>query len=174
MSRFEVTTKRKDIDGIGIIDNTIEDEGEQILTDGFKREVSARVICDKLNELQDLANEKPLNLHKDFEEYRKLIDKMNKNARLLVKSETKYQKESDELLAKARQIKEEIDEDIIKAKYGANNDKVRKQYVEETLKSLADEIQEIKFQKDELAREIGFIKRMIDMKIPLIKYGVGE
>ena len=135
-------------------------------------EIQASELCKKLNELETV--ERPLDLHKDFKDYDKLISTMNKQARLLVETETKRQVESDNLLANARKIKDETGKDIIKEKYGANNDKIRKQYVDETLKSLADEIQELKFQKDENNRQLSFIKRLIDMKINLIKYGDGE
>ena len=135
-------------------------------------EIQASELCKKFNEL-DIV-ERPLDLHIDFTEYEVLNDKMNNIARLLVKTETKYQKEADELLAKAKDHKAETGEDIIKNKYGGNNDKTRKKYVDETLQSLADEIQEIKFQRDETARSISFIKRLIDMKIQLLRIGVRD
>lgn len=118
-----------------------------------------------------IMESKPLDLHTDFTRYEELITKINANARLLVKTETKYEKESDELLSNASKHKTETGEDIIKQKYGGNNDKTRKKYVEETLSDLADEIQEIKFKKDEYNRELRFIERLIDMKIQLIRYG---
>ena len=135
-------------------------------------EIQASTLCAKFNEIETV--ERPLDLHKDFQDYDNLITKMNKQARLLVEKETKRQVESDNLLAEAREIKYKTGKDIIKEKYGANNDKIRKQYVDETLKSLADEIQELKFQKDENNRQLGFLKRLIDMKTAIIKYGEGE
>ena len=122
-----------------------------------------------VNEL--LEKRFPIDLHKDFTEYEELITNMNEDARELVQKETEYAEKSDALLKLAAHIKEENGDDIIKQKYGGNNDKTRKKYVEDELKDFADDIQELKFKKGEYNRRLGFIKRLIDMKISLIKYG---
>lgn len=162
-NRYSISTKKHD--AIGVVD--LEDE------EFFVRIVSesgARVIADLLNEKEDLIKEKPLDLHKDFEKWDKLINRLNKNGRRLIEIEEEYETKSEKILNNARTIKEEAGKDIIKEKYGGNNDKTRKKYVEETLKELTDEKQELKLQKEEDNRRISFIKRLIDMKIELIKY----
>ena len=110
------------------------------------------------------------NIYQDFIQWDKLINRLNKNGRRLIEIEEEYETKSKQLLTEARTIKEKTDKDIIKEKYGGNNDKTRKKYVEETLKELTDEKQELKLQKEEDNRRISFIKRLIDMKIELIKY----
>lgn len=111
-----------------------------------------------------------INIYPDFIQWNKLINRLNKNGRRLIEIEEEYETKSDEILAKARKIKEDEDIDIIKDKYGGNNDKIRKKYIEEQLSDLTDEKQELKLQKEEDNRRISFIKRLIDMKIELIKY----
>lgn len=106
-----------------------------------------------------------LDLYRDFVEYDNLITKMNNNARTLFELEIKYHTSADKILAKA--IEEGVD---FKKLYGGNNAATRKQYVDEKLADIVKEIRELKFQKDENSKKLGFIKRLIDMKIQLIKY----
>lgn len=107
----------------------------------------------------------PLDLMKDFAEYDELITKMDKDARELFKLEKEYQNEFNRVLEEA--IEHKVD---FKALYGGNNAATRKQYVEEQLSDMVDEIQELKFCKTENQRQLDFLKRLIDMKIQLIKY----
>lgn len=133
---------------------------------------SLREVVDNLNDYQDQLNElTTLDLHQDFTEYGELINNINQTARELVQKETEYAEKGDAILKLAAYIKEENGDDIIKQKYGGNNDKTRKKYVEDELKSFADDIQELKFKKEEYNRRLGFIKRLIDMKTAMIKYG---
>ena len=121
----------------------------------------------------DLTYEKTddtINMYYDFIQWDTLITRLDKISRRLIQIEETYETESEKILNNARQIKEEIGKDIIKEKYGGNNDKTRKKYVEEQLSDLTDEKQELKLQKEEDNRRISFIKRLIDMKIELIKY----
>ena len=106
----------------------------------------------------------------DLIEWNRILKRLNKSTRRLATIKEEYKNKSDEILAKARKIKEDEDIDIIKDKYGGNNDKIRKKYIEEQLSDLTDEKQELKLQKEEDNRRISFIKRLIDMKIELIKY----
>ena len=110
------------------------------------------------------------NIYQDFIQWDKLINRINKISRRLIEIEETYETESEKILNNARQIKDEIGKDIIKEKYGGNNDKTRKKYIEEQLSELIDEKQELKLQKEEDNRRISFLKRLIDMKIELIKY----
>ena len=111
-----------------------------------------------------------LNLYYDFTQWDKLINRINKISRRLIEIEEEYETKSEQLLTEARTIKDNDGKDIIKEKYGGNNDKTRKKYVEETLKELTDEKQELKLQKEEDNRRISFLKRVIDMKIELLRY----
>lgn len=111
-----------------------------------------------------------INIYHDFIQWDKLINRINKISRRLIEIEEEYETKSEQLLSEARTIKDNDGKDIIKEKYGGNNDKTRKKYVEEELSDLTDEKQELKLQKEEDNRRISFIKRLIDMKIELIKY----
>ena len=111
-----------------------------------------------------------INMYYDFIQWDTLINRINKISRRLIEIEEEYETKSEQLLTEARTIKDNDGKDIIKEKYGGNNDKTRKKYVEETLKELTDEKQELKLQKEEDNRRISFLKRVIDMKIELLRY----
>ena len=134
-----------------------------------ENEYQAQFICDKLNELQELADEKPLDLHEDFEKWDNLIDRVDKNSRRLLEIKEIYQVEGDRLLEEARELK--ID---FKALYGGNNATTRKQYVDEQLSDLLNEKKELEFTVSNDKRRIDFLKKYTAMKIELIKIGVGE
>lgn len=164
--RFEYSKLAKGLNGrIGIINTTIPKENDERIITTVDREVSARLIVDKLNELQELVEEKPLDLHSDFQEYDELISKMNKDARRRVEIEEEYFNKSNEIIQKA--INENFD---FKAVYGGNTKDTRQKYADEQLKELVTERQELKFSKEEDARKLGFLKRLIDMKIQLIRF----
>lgn len=124
-------------------------------------------VCDKLNILLDKLESKPLDLHSDFQEYDELISKMNKDARRRVEIEEEYFNKSNEIIQKA--INENFD---FKAVYGGNTKETRQKYADEQLQELVTERQELKYSKDEDARKLSFLKRLIDMKIQLIRYEV--
>lgn len=152
-----------------LLNLTLEIEGD---TDTLPFDITPSELIDFREIVNELLEKRfPLDLHKDFTEYEELITNMNEDARELIKKETEYAEKSDALLKIAAHIKEENGDDIIKQKYGGNNDKTRKKYVEDELKEFADDIQELKFKKGEYNRRLGFLKRLIDMKISLIKYG---
>ena len=111
-----------------------------------------------------------INMYYDFIQWDTLINRINKISRRLIEIEEIYETESEKILNTARQIKEKTGEDIIKEKYGGNNDKTRKKYIEEQLSELIDEKQELKLQKEEDNRRISFLKRLITMKIELLRY----
>lgn len=166
--RFEYSKLAKSLNGrIGIIDTTIPKENDERIIATVDKEVSARLIVDKFNELQELTEEKPLDLHSDFQEYNELISKMDKDARRRVEIEEEYFNKSNEIIQKA--INENFD---FKAVYGGNTKETRQKYADEQLSDLVTERQELKFSKEEDARKLGFLKRLIDMKIQLIRYEV--
>lgn len=166
-NRYSISTKKHD--AIGVVDSQDEDFFVRTVS-----EAGARVIADLLNEKEDLIQEKPLNLHEDFEKWDKIITRLDKNSRRLLEIDEEYVQKSDEILAYAKKIKEEDEIDVIKNRYGGNNDKTRKRYVEENLTELIGEKNELEFSKADDNRRISFLKRLIDMKIELIKYGGTE
>lgn len=107
----------------------------------------------------------PLDLMGDFAEYDELISKMNKDARRRDEIEKEYFTKSNEIIQTA--INENFD---FKKEYGGNTKETRQKYADEQLTELVTERQELKYAKDEDARRLGFLKRLIDMKIQLIKY----
>ena len=154
----------------GVVNSTIPFENDERVIVTVDSESRARIIVDELNSLQHQIEEKPLNLHEDFQEWENLIERINKNSRRLVEIDEEYNEKSEKILAEARKIKEETDVDVIKDKFGGNNDKTRKAYVKEELSDLLEEKKELTFLKDEDNRKISFLKRLIDMKIEMIKY----
>lgn len=166
--RFEYSKLAEGLNGrIGVIDTTIPRGNDERIIATVDKETSARLLVDVLNELHGISEEKPLDLHHDFKEYDELISKMNKDARELFRLEKEYQNEFNRVLEEA--IEHKVD---FKALYGGNNASTRKQYVEEQLSDMLDEIQELKFCKTENQRQLDFLKRLIDMKIQLIRYEV--
>ena len=74
-------------------------------------------------------------------EWSNLISELSRKEIELYKKKEDYEAASEKILEDAAREKAENDNDIIKAKYGGNNDKTRKKYVKD---SLAKEKQEIK------------------------------
>ena len=101
---------------------------------------------------------------KDLIEWNRILNRLSKSTRRLVEIKEEYKNKSDEILAKARKIKEDENIDIIKDKYGGNNDKTRKKYVEEELSDLINERQELDFQVAEDNRRIVYLKELIRTK----------
>lgn len=159
--RYEVSKLK--FGEICVIDTTKEDIDEDKVLVSVDTEVKARIIVDLLNEKEDLIDEKPLDLHKDFSEYDECINSIDTDSRRLLEIKEVYQSESDRILEEARETKVDF-----KALYGGNNASTRKQYVDEQLYDLIQEKNELKFKVDDNLRRISFLKRMIDMKIKLI------
>ena len=163
MNRFEVITNRtSDLGKYGIFDNECKDDGDGILTT-VERQVSARVIVDKLNELQRTIDEKPLDLHTDIQDYEDRLNWLKKTSKRLIEIEEIYKEEFKIELAQA--IEEGID---FKKIYGGNTEKTRKQYVDEQLQNLLDEKRELKQYKEDDLRRIELLKRVIDIKTKLM------
>lgn len=118
----------------------------------------------------ELEKDITVDLTEDFKEWDNVIKRLNKNGRRLIEIKEIYETESETLLNNARQIKEETEKDIIKEKYGGNNDKTRKKYVEEQLSDLLDEKKELELRNADDNRKISYLTRLIDMKIELIKF----
>ena len=118
-----------------------------------------------LNNLFKKLEEKPIDLHVNFEEWNERVDWLDKTSRRLVQIDEIYMLESDKILAEARENNVDF-----KAIYGANNKDTRKQYVDEQLTDLLEEKKELEFLKSNDNRRISLLKRLIDMKIELIKF----
>ena len=159
--RYEVSKLK--FGEICVIDTTKEDTDDDKVLVSVDTEVKARIIVDLLNEKEDLIDEKPLDLHKDFSEYDECINSIDTDSKRLLEIEEEYKSESDRILKEARET--EVD---FKALYGGNNASTRKQYVDEQLYDLIEEKNDLKFKVDDNLRRIAFLKRMIDMKIKLI------
>lgn len=160
--RFEVTKYNVPDGKYGVIDTIQEDEDEILLTI-CDRESQAKVIVEKMNELQHQVEERPLNLHEDFKEWDNIINWLNKTGRRITEIDEIYNAESKLVLRDA--IETGFD---FKGNYGGNTEKTRKQYVDEQLADLLNEKKELKALQSDDLRRIEFLKRMIDMKIKLI------
>lgn len=123
-------------------------------------------IRNRLNNLVKEYESKTYYLDQDFKEYDELIITMNANSRKLFDLEEQHRIQSEQVLKKARE--DNLD---FQAIYGAKNQAVKQRYADEQLKDIVDEIRELKFQKEENNRRLSFLKKFIDMKIGLIKYG---
>ena len=94
----------------------------------------------------------------------KSITELSKKEVELYKLKEAYEKASEKLLKDAAKEKAENDNDIIKAKYGGNNDKTRAKYVKEMLIKEDREIKNLEFSIDYLKRRISFLKQLIHTK----------
>lgn len=113
----------------------------------------------------ELEKDITVDLSEDFKEWDNVIKRLNKNGRRLVEIKETYQLESVRILEEAREIKVDF-----KALYGGNNEKTRKQYVDEQLSDLLDEKKELELRNADDNRKISYLTRLIDMKIELIKF----
>jgi hypothetical protein len=155
MSRYEVSTKKYDC--ICVIDTEADDE---FLTK-FPRESGARVIADLLNEKEELLKEKPLDLHKDFEEWDSLITNLKTNESELISLKQIRDKEEMKIL-------NEVD---FKEIYGKNNETIRKNHIKNELSDIFSKITSLELVISDEKRRVAFLQSMINMKIELIKYG---
>lgn len=147
-----------------LLNLTLEIEGD---TDTLPFDITPYDLISFREIVNELLEKKfPIDLHEDFTEYEELITNMNEDTRELFRLEKEYQNEFNRVLEEA--IEHKVD---FKALYGGNNKDTRKQYVEEQLSDKLDEIQELKFCKTENQRQLDFLKRLIDMKTAMIKYG---
>ena len=101
-------------------------------------------------------------------EWGNIISDLGKMEKDLYKFKEDYQIKSDELLEEARRIKDETEEDIIKAKYGGNNDKIRAKYVKESLVDDAKKIKDLEFDIEHCKRRISYLKGLVYAKTALI------
>lgn len=98
-----------------------------------------------------------------------LITELSAKEIQLYKKKAAYEASSEKLLEDAAKEKHEKDNDIIKAKYGGNNDKTRKKYVKEMLAKENNEIKNLEFSIDYLKRRISFLKQLIHTKTVMME-----
>ena len=91
-------------------------------------------------------------------EWSSLIDKLSEAEKELYSKKESYEKESESLLEDAAALKAATGEDIIKAKYGGNNDKTRRRYVKDSLLDKKLEIKQLEFKLDYYKRRISYLK----------------
>lgn len=101
----------------------------------------------------------------NISEWSSLVTELSKNEISLYHKKEDYENASEKLLEEAKNA----ETDPIKAKYGANNDKVRKKYVKEMLIEENKEIKNLEFSIDYLKRRISFIKQLIHTKTVLLE-----
>ena len=154
--RYQVSELKHD--KLCLIDTFKEDDEEVIIT--VEREAQARMLADLLNEKEDLINEKPLDLHKDFEEWDKYIDNIIIGEKNLITLKEEFEEQSQEIIANTD----------FKELYGANNQKVRDNHIKKELHGLSEDITDLKLKIEYAKMRISFLKRLIDMKLELIKY----
>jgi len=85
----------------------------------------------------------------------------------LYKLKNDYQIKSDKVLEDARKHLDETGEDIIKAAYGGNNDKTRKQFVKDTMANDAKKIKDLEFSIAYIKRRISYLKGLVAAKTAL-------
>ena len=106
-----------------------------------------------------------IDLTEDFKEYDERITWLKQTSERLMEIDREYEEKSPKILQDA--IANDVD---FKALYGGNTEKTRKKYVDDQLSELLMEKERLKLFKEDDNRRLGFLKRMIDMKIALIKY----
>lgn len=106
-----------------------------------------------------------IDLTENFKEYDERITWLKQTSERLMEINREYEEKSPKILQDA--IANDVD---FKALYGGNTEKTRKKYVDDQLSELLMEKERLKLFKEDDNRRLGFLKRMIDMKIALIKY----
>ena len=95
----------------------------------------------------------------NLNEYEKLVNELSKKEIALYQWREVYQINADKIIA----------ETDFKALYGANNQKVRDNHVKEELRDWYDNIKDLEFSIDYIARRISFLKELIRTKRVLME-----
>lgn len=101
-------------------------------------------------------------------EWSNLVSDLSNKQREVYYLKEDYKIKSDQILEEVRKHKEATDEDIIKVKYGGNNDKTRAKYVKETLAEDSKKIKELEFDIWYLEKRISYIKGLVYTKNSLL------
>lgn len=102
-------------------------------------------------------------------EWSNIISELSKKEIELYHKKEAYEKSSEKLLEDAAKEKAETGNDIIKNKYGGNNDKTRKKYVKEMLSKADNEIKTLEFSIDYCKRRISFLKQLVSAKTAILE-----
>ena len=134
--------------------------------------VNADQLCDFLNE--NICNDTTIQgtVVENLTEWSGLVTELSTKEIELYNKKQSYESLSEKVLEDAAKIKAETEEDIIKDKYGGNNDKTRKKYVKEMLSEEKAEIKTLEFSIDYIRRRISFLKQLVHTKTVLV--GVKE
>lgn len=101
-------------------------------------------------------------------EWSNIIDRLSEAEKELYSKKESYEKESESLLEDAAALKAATGEDIIKAKYGGNNEKTRRKYVKDSLLDKKLEIKQLEFKLDYYKRRISYLKGLVTVKTALL------
>lgn len=134
--------------------------------------LQAEELCEKLNE--PFKPKETKSIEDYFNEWNNCIEELTEKEREKINLKESFSKLEEKILADAKKIKDETGEDIIKAKYGGNNDKTRKKYVEDELKEEKDKKNDLTLRIDYLKRRIDFLKELMRIEGILIDAGVLE
>lgn len=138
-----------------IDDEHVHDKMEEIDPIYCETYNGAVKLCDFLNRQQAIIEE---NLDKNY--YWKIMEEWEERAawldvtlRRINELEEIYETESEIILRKAKEAKLDF-----KAKYGANNDKIRTRYVNNILEKEVKELNDLKLYRDEDRRRIEVLR----------------
>ena len=101
-------------------------------------------------------------------EWSNLIMDLSNKEKKFYRLKNEYKSKSDKLLEEARKLKEETEEDIIKKRYGGNNDKTRAKYVKESLAEENKQLKELEFDIEYLKRRLPYLKGLVAAKTAIL------
>ena len=124
-------------------------------------------------ETYESATKEPETIEDWFTLWNRYVYELTEKERELINIKESYSQLEDNILAKAKKIKDDPEDgrDIIKEKYGGNNDKTRKKYVEESLKPEKDKQHDLELRINFLKRRINYIQSLMSMQQTLLEYG---
>ena len=127
---------------------------------------NADELCDFLNKnMRATSINAPV--MDNLTEWSCLVTELSSNEIELYNKKEDYNVSSEKLLEDAAKEKAETDYDVIKEKYGGNNDKTRKKYVKDALADEAMELKQLEWSIDYIKRRISFLKQLIHTKTVL-------
>lgn len=102
-------------------------------------------------------------------EWSNILTDLTHKEKQLYQLKNDYQIKSDKVLEDARKHLDQTGEDIIKTKYGGNNDKTRKQYVKDTMKEDAEKLKKLEFTIEYMKRRLTYLKSLVDVKTAIME-----
>lgn len=131
--------------------------------------LNADKLCDFLNE--NIVGDTSINdpVMDNLTEWSGLVTELSQNEIELHNKKEDYNVSSEKLLEDAAKEKAETDYDVIKEKYGGNNDKTRKKYVKDVLADEAMELKQLEWGIDYIKRRISFLKQLIHTKTVIME-----